>query len=217
MSTVTATRKITVIATKGKSKFTLDFPEGGTWGDLSPLLAKEGFKLDDARIIESTQKHSFDSPNAVLPAGNFFIHIFPLKTKSGATKKAAPKKVVKKAAKKVAKKAAPKKSAPAKKAAPTKNTGKAVASKKASEVKGETKGTKARVVKAPKVVESNDDTKVSQAIELLTSVSGHRNQFYIGQAINYATSALGVASDENVDTDKQRAELAHGVKGIVYP
>lgn len=148
MSTTVATRTITVFSSQGENGKKIQFT-GETWGELKKVLSNS-YNINSMKAVENQRRSTLENPGAKLPEGDFNLHLFPVKTKSGATPKKGAKKAAKKAApKKAAKKAAPKKAA--KKAAPkkaaTKTATKAAAPKKSTPAKK-------NVVKAEPVAES---------------------------------------------------------------
>ena len=81
---VTTERVITIYATRGgqMKKITTD---AQTWGDLQPLVRKEGFDLSSLLAAESVNKSDLVNDLAVLPAQDFRLFLRPKQTKSGAT------------------------------------------------------------------------------------------------------------------------------------
>lgn len=81
---VTTERVITIYATRGgqMKKITTD---AQTWGELQPLVRKEGFDLSSLLAAESVNKSDLVNDLAVLPAQDFRLFLRPKQTKSGAT------------------------------------------------------------------------------------------------------------------------------------
>jgi len=76
-------REITIYATRGgqMKKITTDVR---TWGELQPLVRREGFDLSSLLAAENITKHDLVNDLAVLPEGNFRLFLRPKQTKSGA-------------------------------------------------------------------------------------------------------------------------------------
>lgn len=84
MSEVQATeRVITIYATRGgqMKKITTNV---STWGELQPLVRKEGFDLSTLLAAESVNKSDLVNDLAVLPTQDFRLFLRPKQTKSGA-------------------------------------------------------------------------------------------------------------------------------------
>lgn len=84
MSEVQATeRVITIYATRGgqMKKITTNVT---TWGELQPLVRKEGFDLSTLLAAESVNKSDLVNDLAVLPTQDFRLFLRPKQTKSGA-------------------------------------------------------------------------------------------------------------------------------------
>ena len=81
---VTTERVITIYATRGgqMKKITTN---AQTWGELQPLVRKEGFDLSSLLAAESVNKSDLVNDLAVLPAQDFRLFLRPKQTKSGAT------------------------------------------------------------------------------------------------------------------------------------
>lgn len=77
-------REITIYATRGgqMKKITT---AAKTWGDLQPLVIREGFDLNSLLAAENINKTDLVNDLAVLPEGNFRLFLRPKQTKSGAT------------------------------------------------------------------------------------------------------------------------------------
>jgi hypothetical protein len=76
-------REITIYATRGgqMKKITTDVK---TWGELQPLVRREGFDLSSLLAAENITKHDLVNDLAILPEGNFRLFLRPKQTKSGA-------------------------------------------------------------------------------------------------------------------------------------
>lgn len=81
---VTTERVITIYATRGGNmkKITTAVQ---TWGELQPLVRKEGFDLSSLLAAESVNKSDLVNDLAILPAQDFRLFLRPKQTKSGAT------------------------------------------------------------------------------------------------------------------------------------
>ena len=64
-----------------------------TYGELKIDLKKEKISLKDKRVIVREGKVSLELDEAVLPAGNFLIYLFPQKVKSGSELKEKAEKL----------------------------------------------------------------------------------------------------------------------------
>ena len=83
----TTNRVITLYATRGgKKKITTNV---ATWGELFPLIKKEGYDVDRLHATEGATKVDLVHVDAVLPAGEFTVFMRPKQTKSGAKAKRA--------------------------------------------------------------------------------------------------------------------------------
>ena len=78
----TQNRVITAWATRGQQKAKLE-TNVATWGELKPLLEKEGFDLSTLAATESVNRNDLAHNDAKLPEGDFIIFLRPVKTKSG--------------------------------------------------------------------------------------------------------------------------------------
>lgn len=76
-------REITIYATRGgqMKKITTAVR---TWGELQPLVRREGFDLSSLLAAENINKTDLVNDLAVLPEGNFRLFLRPKQTKSGA-------------------------------------------------------------------------------------------------------------------------------------
>lgn len=76
-------REITIYATRGgqMKKITTAVR---TWGELQPLVRREGFELSSLLAAENINKTDLVNDLAVLPEGNFRLFLRPKQTKSGA-------------------------------------------------------------------------------------------------------------------------------------
>lgn len=76
-------REITIYATRGgqMKKITTAVR---TWGELQPLVRREGFDLGSLLAAENINKTDLVNDLAVLPEGNFRLFLRPKQTKSGA-------------------------------------------------------------------------------------------------------------------------------------
>lgn len=80
---VTTEREVTIYATRGgqMKKITTAVK---TWGELQPLVRREGFDLGSLLAAENINKTDLVNDLAVLPEGNFRLFLRPKQTKSGA-------------------------------------------------------------------------------------------------------------------------------------
>jgi len=80
---VTTEREVTIYATRGgqMKKITT---AAKTWGELQPLVKREGFELSSLLAAENINKTDLVNDLAVLPEGNFRLFLRPKQTKSGA-------------------------------------------------------------------------------------------------------------------------------------
>ena len=85
MSTETqnAAREIVAYATKG-GKIAKINSDVKTWGELKPLLKREGYDLNSLLAAESINRADLVNDLAVLPEGPFRVFLRPKQTKSGA-------------------------------------------------------------------------------------------------------------------------------------
>lgn len=86
-----ASRKITIYSSQGKNNNTIEFT-GSTWKELKGELRKNGYNIDEMTAIESINRHELSVDNAVVPEQDFYLHLFPVETKSGAGKSVLPTK-----------------------------------------------------------------------------------------------------------------------------
>ena len=84
MSTETqiAVREIVAYATKG-GKIAKINSDVKTWGELKPLLKREGYDLNSLLAAESINRADLVNDLAVLPEGPFRVFLRPKQTKSG--------------------------------------------------------------------------------------------------------------------------------------
>ena len=82
-TTVITEREITIYATRGGQikKITTNVQ---TWGELQPLVRREGFDLGSLLAAENINKTDLVNDLAVLPTGPFRLFLRPKQTKSGA-------------------------------------------------------------------------------------------------------------------------------------
>lgn len=80
---VSQEREITIYATRGGNmkKITTSVQ---TWGELQPLVRREGFDLSSLLAAENINKTDLVNDLAVLPTGPFRLFLRPKQTKSGA-------------------------------------------------------------------------------------------------------------------------------------
>lgn len=85
MSTETqiAVREIVAYATKG-GKIAKINTDVKTWGELKPLLKREGYDLNSLLAAESIHRADLVNDLAILPEGPFRVFLRPKQTKSGA-------------------------------------------------------------------------------------------------------------------------------------
>jgi hypothetical protein len=80
---VTTEREVTIYATRGGQMKKI-MTSVKTWGDLQPLVRREGFDLGSLLAAENINKTDLVNDLAVLPEGNFRLFLRPKQTKSGA-------------------------------------------------------------------------------------------------------------------------------------
>ena len=81
--TQTAVREIVAYATKGGKTAKIN-SDVKTWGELKPLLRREGYDLNSLLAAESINRADLVNDLAVLPEGPFRVFLRPKQTKSGA-------------------------------------------------------------------------------------------------------------------------------------
>jgi hypothetical protein len=81
---VTTEREVTIYATRGGQMKKI-MTSVKTWGDLQPIVRREGFDLSSLLAAENINKTDLVNDLAVLPEGNFRLFLRPKQTKSGAT------------------------------------------------------------------------------------------------------------------------------------
>ncbi len=86
-SAAIATRTVTVYSSQGKNNNPIEFT-GSTWKELKDVLRKNGYNIDEMTAIESLNRHELSLDNAAIAEQDFYLHLHPVETKSGA--KAAP-------------------------------------------------------------------------------------------------------------------------------
>lgn len=86
-ATAIATRTITVYSSQGKNNNPIQFT-GSTWGELKQVLRQNGYNIDEMTAIESLNRHELSLDNASIAEQDFYLHLHPVETKSGA--KATP-------------------------------------------------------------------------------------------------------------------------------
>jgi hypothetical protein len=80
---VTTEREVTIYATRGGQMKKI-MTSVKTWGELQPLVRREGFDLSSLLAAENINKTDLVNDLAVLPEGNFRLFLRPKQTKSGA-------------------------------------------------------------------------------------------------------------------------------------
>ena len=80
---VTTEREVTIYATRGGQMKKI-MTSVKTWGELQPLVRREGFDLGSLLAAENINKTDLVNDLAVLPEGNFRLFLRPKQTKSGA-------------------------------------------------------------------------------------------------------------------------------------
>lgn len=80
---VTTEREVTIYATRGGQMKRITTAVK-TWGELQPLVRREGFDLRSLLAAENINKTDLVNDLAVLPEGNFRLFLRPKQTKSGA-------------------------------------------------------------------------------------------------------------------------------------
>lgn len=80
------TRKISIYATSGKTDVSYDVSTDVTkWGELKEILEeKGGHTFENMQVVENIRRNTLDSPDAIIPEGDFTLYFRPIKTKSGA-------------------------------------------------------------------------------------------------------------------------------------
>lgn len=86
-----ATRTITVYSSQGKNNNPIEFT-GSTWKELKSVLRSSGYNIDEMTAIESINRHELSLDNAIIPEVDFYLHLHPVETKSGAGKAPLPTK-----------------------------------------------------------------------------------------------------------------------------
>jgi len=81
---VTTEREVTIYATRGGNMKKI-MTSVKTWGELQPLVRREGFDLGSLLAAENINKTDLVNDLAILPEGNFRLFLRPKQTKSGAT------------------------------------------------------------------------------------------------------------------------------------
>ena len=76
-------REITIYATRGGQMKKI-MTSATTWGELQPLVRREGFDLSSLLAAENINKSDLVNDLAVLPATAFRLFLRPKQTKSGA-------------------------------------------------------------------------------------------------------------------------------------
>jgi hypothetical protein len=76
-------REITIYATRGGQMKKI-MTSATTWGELQPLVIREGFELSSLLAAENINKSDLVNDLAVLPATAFRLFLRPKQTKSGA-------------------------------------------------------------------------------------------------------------------------------------
>lgn len=76
-----STKKVTVWSSVGGSK--VIETEASNWSELQKQLSKENVKTDGMKAVTG-DKITLEHPEAVLPAGDLNLFLFPVQTKSGA-------------------------------------------------------------------------------------------------------------------------------------
>lgn len=76
-------RTVTVYSTAGDSRGTNVASNATTWGQLQADLTSANINWSGMKAIEGASKHTFDSPDATLPEGDFRLFLMPVRTKSG--------------------------------------------------------------------------------------------------------------------------------------
>ena len=79
---VTTEREITIYATRGGQMKKI-MTSATTWGELQPLVRREGFDLSSLLAAENINKSDLVNDLAVLPATAFRLFLRPKQTKSG--------------------------------------------------------------------------------------------------------------------------------------
>jgi len=80
---VTTEREITIYATRGGQMKKI-MTSATTWGELQPLVRREGFDLSSLLAAENINKSDLVNDLAVLPTTAFRLFLRPKQTKSGA-------------------------------------------------------------------------------------------------------------------------------------
>jgi hypothetical protein len=80
---VTTEREVTIYATRGGNMKKI-MTSAQTWGELQPLVRREGFDLSSLLAAENITKTDLVNDLAVLPSGSFRLFLRPKQTKSGA-------------------------------------------------------------------------------------------------------------------------------------
>lgn len=80
---VSQEREITIYATRGGQMKKI-ITNAKTWGELQPLVRREGFDLDSLLAAENINKTDLVNDLAILPSSAFRLFLRPKQTKSGA-------------------------------------------------------------------------------------------------------------------------------------
>ena len=82
---IAVSRNVTVFCQQGKNNNKIEF-NGATWTELKDVLRREGYNIDSLSAVESTQRHELSVDDAIIPTVDFYLHLYPVDTKSGAAK-----------------------------------------------------------------------------------------------------------------------------------
>ena len=74
---------ITIHSSQGQNGKKITTMGNTPYGDLVSLLKKEGYNMNNVKVVNARNKMNFEHPKALIPNENFNLHIFPNETKGG--------------------------------------------------------------------------------------------------------------------------------------
>lgn len=80
-----ASRKITIVSTRGEKKKVIEF-SGTVWSELRSELKKAGYDLNNTKCVETVRRTTLEHDQAIVPTEDFNLFIMPVKSKSGNSK-----------------------------------------------------------------------------------------------------------------------------------
>lgn len=84
---VAAMITVTIWSPQGKNMNKISVDPSAGWPGLKNILRSEGYNIDSMKAIEGITNRSLEADVAVLPTTDFDLHLFPVKTKSGALRR----------------------------------------------------------------------------------------------------------------------------------